>query len=275
MPEAENFSNVHVIVPMLNEENSIGRVLDDLPPVRQVIVVDNGSTDAGPAIAAQRGARVIREDRRGYGQACLAGLAELDSLCPPASQGIVVFLDADYSDHPDELPQLIEPIENGTADFVIGSRALGQRQRGAMPMQAVFGNWLACTLMRLFWRGARFTDLGPFRAIRARALHQLQMQDTNFGWTIEMQIKAVQHGLRILEVPVSYRRRIGTSKISGTVAGTIRAGYKILYTLFRFRFLAAPTSAPTALPEPAAAPVPAQVSAPVPERARLSDRETE
>ena len=229
-------TNVFVIIPMLNEQESIGLVLDDLPPVAEVIVVDNGSTDQGATVASEKGATVIREPQKGYGKACLTGIDHIAKKVTDAESTIVVFIDGDYSDHPDELPLLVEKIVGEEFDFVIGSRATGNREKGAMHFQALFGNWLACTLMRLFW-GAKFTDLGPFRAIRYESLMALEMQDQNFGWTIEMQIKAVQNGLKITEVPVSYRRRIGVSKISGTVSGTIRAGYKILWTIFRYRFL--------------------------------------
>ena len=218
---------------MLNEEESIGLVLKDLPEVRQVIVVDNGSTDKGAEIARGMGAVIVVEPQRGYGKACLTGIEHAASQNPD-TDSVIAFLDADYSDHPDELTALLQKIDDGN-DFVIGSRLTGTREAKAMPIQAMFGNWLACTLMRLFW-GARFTDLGPFRAIRFGALQKLGMQDENFGWTIEMQIKAVQNDLKFCEVPVSYRRRIGRSKISGTISGTFRAGYKILYTIFRYRF---------------------------------------
>lgn len=192
--------------------------------------MDNGSTD-GTGDAARRVAsnvRVIREDRPGYGQACLTGIAHLD----PATE-IVIFIDGDYSDHGEELPRLIAPILRGRAEFVVGSRTRGRVERGAMTLPQRFGNWLATTLMRLIWK-ARWTDLGPFRAITLPALKRLRMRDRNFGWTVEMQIKAMQHRLRVAEVPVSYRRRIGVSKISGTVSGTIKAGYKILYTIARY-----------------------------------------
>ena len=220
---------------MLNEERSIGLVLDDLPDVIEVIVVDNGSTDDGPAIAKSKGATVILEPQRGYGKACLTGIAHVTKNITDPETAIIAFIDGDYSDHPDELPILVSKIEDEEFDFVVGSRTRGSREKGAMHFQAIFGNWLACSLMRLFW-GVKFSDLGPFRAIRYEPLLELGMRDENFGWTIEMQIKAFRYGLEIEEVPVSYRRRIGVSKISGTVSGTIRAGYKILWTIFKYRF---------------------------------------
>jgi glycosyltransferase involved in cell wall biosynthesis len=228
--------DVWVIIPVFNEEASLPLVLRDLPQVGQVIVVDNGSTDRSAELARQHGAMVVNEPERGYGAACLKGLATIRSFTvtsqPPR---VVVFLDGDYSDHPDHLPQLVEPILVGKADFVIGSRMLGERESGAMPPQAVFGNRLACLLMWFCW-GARFTDLGPFRAISWQALERLGMCDWNFGWTVEMQIKATVAGLRCREIPVPYRRRIGTSKISGTFSGTIKAGCKILFTIARYRW---------------------------------------
>ena len=203
---------------MLNEERSIGLVLDDLPTVKEVIVVDNGSTDDGPAIAESKGATVIREPQRGYGKACLTGIDHVSQSVTDPQSAIVAFIDGDYSDHPDELSVLVSKIEDEGFDFVVGSRTRGVREKGAMHFQAIFGNWLACTLMRIFW-GAKFSDLGPFRIIRYQWLMDLGMQDENFGWTIEMQIKAYRSGLKITEVPASYRRRIGVSKISGTVSG--------------------------------------------------------
>jgi len=217
---------VAVVIPALNEERSLPLVLAALPKVDDVIVVDNGSSDGTARVAAAGGARVVSEPRRGYGSACLAGIAAL------RDPDVVVFVDADFSDHPDELPALVAPIEEGNADLVIGSRALGNSEDGALLPQARFGNKLACLLVRIIY-GHRYTDLGPFRAIRFDALKRIGMRDRNFGWTVEMQIRALRQGLRVTEVPVSYRKRVGVSKISGTMWGTIRAGYKILLTIFR------------------------------------------
>ncbi len=192
-------------------------------------MADNGSTDATARVAREGGAEVVAAARRGYGSACLAGLAHLRRTGPP---DVVVFVDADYSDHPEELPAVVAPILAGTADLVIGSRVLGRRERGALLPQARAGNLVACLLIRIFY-GHRFTDLGPFRAIRWDALERIGMADPDFGWTAEMQVKAVRLGLRCAEVPVSYRRRVGVSKITGTITGTVRAGYKILWTVAR------------------------------------------
>ena len=223
---------VDVVVPALDEERSLPKVLRDLPSglVREVVVVDNGSSDGTAEVARSAGATVIREPRKGYGSACLAGLAHLGA--GPRPPDVVVFLDADYSDHPDELPRLLEPIRDEGADLVIGSRTLGRREPGALLPQARFGNAIAGCLVRLLY-GVRFTDLGPFRAVRWPALDRLEMEDRDFGWTVEMQVKAARLGMTIREVPVSYRRRIGRSKISGTLAGGLRAGWKILYTIAR------------------------------------------
>ena len=228
--------SVGVVIPARDEQEAIGRVLADMPKqlaggqieaaVDQVIVVDNGSADDTASRAEEAGGEVVSEPRNGYGQACLAGIAALREC------EVVVFLDGDYSDYPEEMAQLVAPIWADRADLVIGSRVLGCRQPGALPPQSRFGNLLATLLIRLLF-GVSYTDLGPFRAIRRRALEQLEMEDRDFGWTVEMQIKAAKRGLRIAEVPVSYRRRIGESKISGTVAGSFRAGIKILSTIFR------------------------------------------
>ncbi|MFP6582035.1 MAG: TIGR04283 family arsenosugar biosynthesis glycosyltransferase [Candidatus Hydrogenedentota bacterium] len=221
-----NNARVSVIIPAINEAQSIAHVLDDIPDwVDEVIVADNGSTDDTVSIAESHGARVVHENQHGYGAACLRGIHSLSQT------DIVVFLDGDYSDHPEQMDTLVDPIINNTLDIVIGSRALGKRERGALTPQARFGNILACFLMRLFW-GVRYTDLGPFRAIRYSSLQNLGMADTNYGWTVEMQIKATLQQLRSGEVPVDYRKRIGRSKVSGTVRGVIGAGYKILSTLF-------------------------------------------
>ncbi|KHE90836.1 MAG: glycosyltransferase family 2 protein [Candidatus Scalindua rubra] len=224
---------ISVIIPALNEEESIGQVLNDIPGeiVAEVIVVDNGSNDNTVAVANSLGARVIREPLKGYGAACLKGISMLKQ-----DTDIVVFLDADYSDYPQDLHTIVEPILTGKAEMVIGSRMSGAREKRALLPQAIFGNKLATFLIRLLW-GFKYTDLGPFRAIKYKDLLALNMLDKNFGWTVEMQIKALKKGLRILEVPVRYRKRIGRSKITGTFSGTVRAGVKIIYTIFKYGFL--------------------------------------
>jgi len=223
--------HILVIIPAFNEARSIGRVVGDIPEVDEIVVVNNASTDETEVNARAAGATVLREDRKGYGWACLAGINYARTRHPD----VVVFLDGDYSDHPEELTQLVEPILQDEADFVVGSRMIGKREPGAMLPQALIGNRLACALMRLFW-GARFTDLGPFRAIRFDRLLDLHMEDKTYGWTVEMQIKAVAAGLRCVEVPVSYRKRVGVSKITGTVSGTIKASIKILWTIGKYGF---------------------------------------
>jgi len=230
-----DLSCVAVVIPAYNEQDSLPLVLRDLPAVGQVIVANNGSTDQTRAVAEAAGAMVVDEPRRGYGSACLRALTAIRCAIDEGKQApqVVVFLDGDYSDYPERLPELVQPILDDVADFVLGSRITGVRQSKAMPPQSVFGNHLACFLMRLFF-GARYTDLGPFRAIRYASLGALNMQDRNFGWTVEMQIKAVRHGLRTREIPVPYRCRIGTSKVSGTLSGSFKAGYKILYTIARY-----------------------------------------
>ena len=227
-----------VIIPALNEAEALPSVLGDLPRVGIVIVVDNGSLDGTADVAKQCGATVVAEPQRGYGAACLRGLSELQRLTSELeSTGdpieVVAFVDADYGDHPDRLPEIAAPIFAGEVDFVLGSRLLGERDPGAMTPQAVWGNRLACFLMKIIW-GVHYTDLGPMRAIRYSVLQELNMEDENFGWTIEMQIKAARRGIKFREIAVPYRRRVGVSKISGTVSGTVRAGYKILYTIFRY-----------------------------------------
>jgi glycosyltransferase involved in cell wall biosynthesis len=229
-----DLDDVVVVIPALNEEESLPHVLRDLPAVGRVIVVDNGSTDRTTNVARAAGATVVPEPERGYGAACLKGLAAVrETLGRSQAPRVVVFLDADYSDDPSLLPDLVRPILEDSADFVLGSRLLGLREPGSMPPQSVFGNRLACMLMRILF-GARYTDLGPFRAIDYGRLQQLGMTDRNFGWTVEMQVKAAQTRLRILEIPVPYRRRIGQSKISGTVWGSLRAGWKILYLIGKY-----------------------------------------
>ena len=223
---------VDVVIPAYNEEESLPLVLAAIPgaAVDRVVVVDNASTDRTAEVATAGGALVVGEKRPGYGSACLAGLAYLGANRPPE---VVVFLDGDFSDYPEELPLLLQPIARDRADLVIGSRVLGERERGALLPQARVGNWVACHLIRLLY-GHAFTDLGPFRAIRWGALEALGMRDPDFGWTAEMQVKALKAGLRVVEVPVRYRRRVGVSKITGTLRGTVLAGYKILTTVVRY-----------------------------------------
>jgi|SRR6476661_417195 len=228
-------ARVSVIIPAHNEANAIGLVLAEIPAglVQEVVVVDNNSTDNTSAVARARGATVLHEPRPGYGYACLAGMAHCYAAALKPLPDIIVFLDGDHSDYPEEMPLLLAPLLCGEADLVIGSRALGQREKGSLLPQQRFGNWLATRLLRLRY-GGHFTDLGPFRAIRTAALQQLGMADKTYGWTVEMQIKAARLGLRTTEVPVRYRRRIGTSKVSGTIRGTLGAGYKILWTIYRY-----------------------------------------
>lgn len=221
---------IGVIIPAYNEESSIASVIRDIPDcVDIIIVVDNNSNDSTAEKARQSGAKVVFQPNRGYGNACLKGIESLSE----ENVDIVAFLDGDYSDHPDELLMLVEPIISGDYTMVIGSRTLGTKQKGAMLPQAIFGNWLATALIRLLW-GYSFTDLGPFRAITTNSLKELKMKDTNYGWTVEMQIKAARQKLRCTEIAVSYRKRIGESKITGTVSGTLKASYKILWTICRY-----------------------------------------
>ena len=220
---------VSVVIPTHNEAQSIGRVLADLPAdiVTEVLVVDSGSSDGTPEIASRMGARVLQEPRRGYGRACLAGLAGA------RSPDVVVFLDGDYSDRPGELPLLLAPIIEGRADITLGSRLGKQRTPGAMPWHAAFGNRLAAVLIRLLY-GLRISDLGPFRAGRAEVLRQLELQEKTYGWAVEIILKGALGGFRLVEVPVSYHPRIGKSKISGTLRGTIGAAWFILFLIVRY-----------------------------------------
>ncbi len=224
--------NVVLIIPALNEEKSIGSVLNAVPRqlVSEVIVVDNGSTDRTADVARHCGARVVSQPDRGYGAACLAGIAEGADDCE-----IVAFVDADFSDFPEDLEKLLEPLFENKADMVVGTRTKTAESRMALTPQQRYGNLLATTLVRAFF-GYPYSDLGPFRAVRRDELDRLGMTDRNYGWTIEMQIKAVRQKLRIAEVPVRYRIRIGRSKISGTVKGTILAGAKIIYTIFKYAY---------------------------------------
>ncbi len=223
---------IDVIIPAFNEEKSIGHVLRDIPRplVRNVFVCNNNSTDRTAEVASENGGLVVDAPTKGYGSACLAGMNEITKL--ETKPDIVVFLDGDYSDYPEEIPMLIHPILDKQIDMVIGSRATGDLERGSMTPQQIFGNWLATTLIRLFYK-YEFTDLGPFRAIRYSSLLDLEMNDPDFGWTVEMQVKAAKQGLACTEIPVKYRKRIGQSKVSGTVKGTILAGHKILWTIFK------------------------------------------
>ncbi|MCB1515666.1 MAG: glycosyltransferase family 2 protein [Hyphomicrobiaceae bacterium] len=218
---------ISCVIPAYNEERAIAAVLSGVPAwVDRIVVADNGSVDGTAEVARAGGAHVVPVPERGYGSACLGGLAVLPET------DIVVFLDGDYSDHPQEMHTLVDPIIAGRADLVIGSRVLGEVEAGALTPQQRFGNWLATRLVRAIW-SVTYTDLGPFRAIRRAALDGLRMSDRTFGWTVEMQIKAAQSGLVSLERPVSYRRRIGQSKISGTIGGSVRAGTRILSLIAR------------------------------------------
>ena len=220
---------IGVVIPALDEEAAIGRVVDAVPGwVDEVVVVNNGSTDATAAVARAHGARVVDESRRGYGVACRTGIDALDD------PHVVVFLDGDFSDRPEQMARLVDPIVEDRADFVLGNRVCEERDGHPMTRFQRMGNRLACGLINGLWR-ARYSDLGPFRAIRRSALQSLELRDRNFGWTVEMQIKAVRRGLRVQEVCTSYRHRIGHSKISGTFSGAVGAGAKILFVILRSR----------------------------------------
>ncbi len=223
---------VDVIIPAFNEEDSIEKVIVEIPKelVREIIVCDNNSNDRTSKIAQDAGATVLFEGVQGYGNACLKGMTYIAEKQDPPD--VIVFMDGDYSDYPEEMHQLLAPIQHKDVDLVIGSRALGNMERGSMTPQQIFGNWLATSLLKIFY-GYKFTDLGPFRAIKYQKLLELNMEDKTYGWTVEMQIKAAKNKFVCTEVPVNYRKRIGVSKVSGTVKGTILAGHKILWTLFK------------------------------------------
>jgi len=231
MKNSPSAASIYVIIPAFNESQSIGKVISDIPNlVHEIIVIDNVSTDDTGKIAKENGATVLRENRKGYGYSCLKGMDYVQTKSK--ADDIIVFLDGDYSDFPGEISMLIEPIINANYDLVIGSRVLGEREPGSLLFQQRAGNWLATQLIKLFYK-AQFTDLGPFRAVKWAALQSLNMNDKTFGWTVEMQVKAAKQQLKFTEIPVSYRRRIGVSKVSGTIYGTIMAGYKILLTIFK------------------------------------------
>lgn len=226
------FPIIDVLIPAYNEEGSIGKVIQDIPKsVRNVLVVNNNSKDNTRQVAEKAGAIVLDERVMGYGKACLTGMSYLANL--DVEPDILVFLDGDYSDFPEQLLAVIDPILKQDYDMVIGSRARGNRESGSMTLPQVFGNWLATSLMKVIYN-TEYSDLGPFRAIKWDKLKGLGMVDQNYGWTIEMQIKAAKAGLKTIEVPVDYRKRIGVSKVSGTIKGVIGAGYKILWTILRY-----------------------------------------
>ncbi len=224
-----------MIIPANNEEKAISKVLSDLPRdiINEIIVVDNCSTDNTGQVSETLGAKVLEESFPGYGSACLKGISYLKQLNSLDGNDIIAFIDGDYSDYPQYLTEIIKPIKTGNIDLVIGSRAMGKREKGSMTVPQIFGNWLATSLLKMLY-SAKFTDLGPFRAIRWSTLLDLNMQDKTYGWTVEMQLKIVKQGYKYIEIPVPYRKRIGFSKISGTIKGTFLAGYKILWTIFKY-----------------------------------------
>jgi glycosyltransferase involved in cell wall biosynthesis len=225
-------NHIVVIIPAYNEEESLPKVIADIPKfVDAIIVVNNGSSDKTEEVARSLGVTVLNEYEKGYGAACLKAIEQIKNK----TFDIVVFLDGDYSDYPEEMNFVVEPIIKSGFDLVIGSRMLGTREMGAMLPQAIFGNWLASFLINLFWK-YKFTDLGPFRAIKYTSLLKINMRDRNFGWTVEMQIKAAKQKMKCIEVPVSYRKRIGKSKVTGTLKGTVKASFKIIYLIFKSLF---------------------------------------
>lgn len=223
---------IDVIIPAYNEENSIAQVINDLPKekIREIIVCNNNSSDRTHEVATNAGATVLLASKQGYGSACLKGMEYI--AAKSNLPDIIVFIDGDYSDYPEQLPLLIKPILEEDMELVIGSRALGNLEKGSMTPQQIFGNWLATTLIKRIY-GYNFTDLGPFRAVKYDSLLKINMEDPDFGWTVEMQVKAAKLGMNCKEIAVNYRQRIGVSKISGTIKGTILAGHKILWTIFK------------------------------------------
>lgn len=229
--KVNNSQVIRVIIPVLNEEKAIAHVINEIPEfVEEIIVVNNGSTDDTKSVAEGAGATVLDEPQKGYGKACLTGISYVNTN--HSKTDVIVFIDGDYSDYPKEMESLVQSINDGN-DMVIGSRALGEKEKGSMTVPQVFGNWLATFLIKLFYKFS-YSDLGPFRAIRLESLNKLRMADVNYGWTVEMQIKALKENLKVSEVPVSYKNRIGVSKVSGTIKGVIMAGYKIIFTIFKY-----------------------------------------
>jgi len=225
-------SNIYVIIPAFNEANSISKVIKDIPSiVKEIIVVNNNSTDNTEENAKKAGAIVLQEENKGYGYACLKGMEHLSEKAEKSD--IIVFLDGDYSDYPNELTKIITPIQENNIDFVIGARTKELRETGSMTFPQIFGNWLATFLMKILFNST-FTDLGPFRAITYEKLLKLKMEDKTYGWTVEMQLKVIKQNITYVEVPVKYRNRIGVSKVSGTIKGAIFAGIKILFWIFKY-----------------------------------------
>jgi len=229
-------SEIYVIIPAINEEASIAKVINDIPEnfVKEVVVIDNGSVDNTIETASNAGATVLTEPIKGYGAACLKGMDHIFAKCK--DEDVIVFIDGDYSDYPEEMKKIAAPVANENYDMVIGSRILGKKlgmtEEDSLLPQAEFGNWLSTALIKLFWK-YEFTDLGPFRAVKVSSLKKMKMADMNYGWTVEMQIKAAKLKMKCTEVPVRYRKRIGKSKVTGTVSGSVKAGVKILYTIFK------------------------------------------
>jgi len=227
-------TKINVIIPAFNEQDAIANVIEDIPNiVQKIIVINNNSTDNTVKNAKEAGATVLDEAKKGYGYACLKGMDYISKQ--KEKPDIVVFLDGDYSDYPEQLEEIVQPIIDYNVDFVVGARVKHLRENGAMTPQQIFGNWLATSLMKLFF-GATYTDLGPFRAIKYNKLIELQMEDKTYGWTVEMQLKVLRKNFSYIEIPVKYRNRIGVSKVSGTVKGTIFAGIKILNWIFKYSF---------------------------------------